>query len=93
MQLTKEQIKGRILRKLIRWKKWGGAHTENIYQGLPDHIRGEKIVDEVMQELIQEQWLLRQIKTGEMHYSLNPRKVKEVMQFYEEYCQKNQETA
>lgn len=83
MELTKEEVKLRIIRKLVRWKKWGGAHTENILNGLPRHLRGEKKVRECIQELIQEQWLLPAIKTGETHYSLNPRKIKEILQFYE----------
>ncbi|MEK6903163.1 MAG: hypothetical protein AABW64_00770 [Nanoarchaeota archaeon] len=54
---------------------------------MPRHLRGEKIVDEALQELIQEQWSLAAMKTGERHYSLNPRKTKEILQYYEVYCQ------
>lgn len=87
MELTKEEVKARILRKLIRWRKWGGSHTENVLNGLPRHLRGEKIVKEALEELVQLQWLLPAMKTGEVHYSLNPRKVKEIMQFYKSYSE------
>ena len=40
--ITKKDIKARIINKLVRWKKWGGAHTENILKGLPSHLRGDK---------------------------------------------------
>ncbi len=91
MEFTKERIKTRIIRKLVRWRKWGGSHTENIYNGLPRHLRGEKIVKEVIQELVQDEWLVPVKKTGELHYSLNPRKTKEIMQFYDACCQEDQE--
>ena len=35
MKLGVLEIKARIIRKLIKWRKWGGAHTENILKGLP----------------------------------------------------------
>ena len=43
MVLSKIEIKARIIRKLVRWQKWGGAHTENVLKGLPKHLIGEKI--------------------------------------------------
>lgn len=91
MNLTKEEIKARIIRKLVRWKRWGGAHTENILKGLPSHLRGEKVIKQALKELIQDQWLLPAMKTGETHYSLNPIKVKEILQFYEKYVKKEEE--
>ena len=87
MKLTKEDIKTHIIKKLVRWRKWGGSHTENIFNGLSRSLRGEKIVKEALQELVQEQWLLVAIKTGELHYALNPRKTKEILQFYEAQSQ------
>ena len=81
-------IKARIIRKLVQWKKWGGAHTENILKGLPSHLRGEKITKQAVKELIKDGWLLPVIKTKEIHYSLNPRKTAEVLQFYDKYCKR-----
>jgi len=37
------EIKARMIRRLVQWRKWGGSHTENILGGLPSHLRGEKI--------------------------------------------------
>ena len=86
MKLSKIDIKARIIRKLARWQKWGGSHTENILKGLPKHLIGDKIVKEVLKELIKNEWLISVRKTGEIHYYLNSRKDDEIMQFYEKYC-------
>jgi hypothetical protein len=90
MKLGVLEIKARIIRKLVHWRKWGGAHTENILKGLPSHLRGDKSTKKALKELIQDQWLLPAMKTGETHYSLNPRKVKEILQFYERYSKRNE---
>ena len=84
--ITELEIKARIIRKLVKWRKWGGAHTENVLRGLPSHLRGEKITKNVLKELVSEVWLIALIKTGETHYSLNPRKKKEILSFFEEHC-------
>lgn len=89
MDLTVLDVKARIIRKLVQWRKWGGAHTENILKGLPSHLRGGKITKKALKELIQDQWLLPAKKTGEIHYSLNPRKTEEILQFYGRYCKKD----
>ncbi|HIG95447.1 TPA: hypothetical protein HA249_00955 [Candidatus Woesearchaeota archaeon] len=89
MELTLLEIKARIIRKLVLWRKWGGAHTENILKGLPSHLRGDKRTKQALEELEKAEWLLSAKKTGEIHYSLNPRKTDEILQFYERYC--NQE--
>jgi len=52
MVSKEEDIKRRIIRKLIRWNKWGASHTENILKGLPSHLIGEKITKKVLKELI-----------------------------------------
>ena len=84
--LSKLEIKARIIRKLVRWQKWGGAHTENILKGLPKHLIGDKIVKEVLKELVKDEWLIPEKKAGEIHYYLNSRKAPEILQFYEKYC-------
>lgn len=76
-----------IIKKLVRWKKWGAAHTENILSGLPRHLRGEKSTKEALQELISTEWILTAKKTGEVHYSLNPEKCDDIFAFYNEHCQ------
>ena len=86
MEFTVNDIKTRIIRKLVKWRKWGGAHTENILKGLPSHMIGSKITKEALKELERDEWILPAKKTKEIHYSLNPRKTDEIMQFYEEHC-------
>ena len=86
---SKEEIKKRIIIKLVRWKKWGGAHTENILKGLPAHLRGSKITKKTLKELEKDEWILPVKKTGEIHYSLNPQKANEILQFYEKHFKKN----
>ena len=86
MQLAAEDIKARIIRKLVQWKKWGGSHTENILKGLPSHLRGDRITKEALKELEKDQWIIPAKKTGEIHYSLNPKKTEEILRFYEDHC-------
>ena len=83
--ITKEDIKARIINKLVRWRMWGGKHTENILKGLPSHLRGEKITKQAIKELEKDQWILPAKKTGEIHYSLNPRKTDDILQFYKKH--------
>ena len=85
MKFTIDDVKKRIIIKLLRWRKWGGSHTENILGGLPAHIRGEKVTKKALKELVDDRWLIPAMKTGEIHYSLNPEKADEILQFYEKY--------
>ena len=86
MGLTLLDVKARIIRKLVNWKKWGGAHTENILNGLPSHLRGDKITKQALKELERAEWIISAKKTGEIHYSLNPEKTDEILKFYEKHC-------
>ena len=89
MLISKLEIKARIIRKLVRWQKWGGArgaHTENVLKGLPSHLIGAKITKEALKELVKDEWLISEEKTGEIHYHLNSRKTAGILQFYEKYC-------
>ena len=81
VELTIKEIKKRILIKLVRWRKWGGAHTENIIGGLPAHLKGAKITKQALKELEKGGLILPAMKTGETHYSLNPRKKAEIYRF------------
>jgi len=83
------ELKARIIRKLVQWRKWGGSHTENILKGLPSHLRGDKMTKKALKELERDEWILSAKKTGEAHYSLNPKKTDEILKFYEEYCKKD----
>jgi hypothetical protein len=86
--LTVIDIKARIIRKLVKWRKWGGSHTENVLSGLPKHLRGDKTTKEALEQLVRDAWILPTKKTGEIHYSLNPEKSDEILQFYEDYLDK-----
>ena len=83
MEFTKGEIKKRIIIRLVKWRKWGGSHTENIIGGLPSHLKGSKATKQVLKELEKDQWIIPAKKTGEIHYSLNPEKTDEILQFYE----------
>ena len=89
MGLTIADVKARIIRKLVNWRKWGESHTENILNGLPRQLRGEKITKEAIEQLVKAGWLLHAKKTGEIHYSLNPERTDEILQFYEKYCKRD----
>ena len=88
MGFTVEDIKARIIRKLVQWRKWGGSHTENILGGLPAHLKGDKMTKQALKDLERDEWILPAKKTGEIHYSLNPAKTGEILQFYEKCCKK-----
>lgn len=88
MQITKEDIKRRIINKLVRWRKWGGSHTENIIKGLPSHLKGAKVTKQALKELEKDRWIILAKKTGEIHYSLNSKKTDEILEFYEKCCKK-----
>ena len=85
--MDKIEIKLRIIRRLVKWRKWGASHTENIIGGLPSHLKGNKKVKEIIKELEKDEWIIPKIKTNETHYSLNVNKSNEILEFYE----KNQE--
>jgi len=86
MKISVLEIKARIIRRLVKWRKVCGSHTENIIGGLPTHLRAAKITKQAIKELERDKWILPAKKTGEIHYSLNSEKVDEILQFYEEYC-------
>ncbi len=80
-----------ILSKLSRMNKIGGSHTEikNLEKGLPSHFRtskqGKKQIQEAIKEMFQREYLLQKPSTGEIHVSLNPRKINEIKEFIENY--------
>lgn len=88
MRLTVVEIKARIIRKLVQWRKWGSSHTENVIKGLPSHLRGDKTTKQALKELEKDKWIIPAKKTGEIHYSLNSEKIDEILQFYERYCKR-----
>lgn len=83
---TKEDIIKRFLRKLVNLNIWGGRHTEltNLKKCLPKHLRGEKVVSQALDEMLEREFILTKISTGEIHVSLNSHKNKEIYEFLEE---------
>lgn len=76
-----------FLLKLIRMKKIGGSYTEikNLMKGLPLRYtltkKTQKLIKKALKELVNKQFLLTKPSTGELHVSINPRKIKEIEEF------------
>ncbi len=85
MELEKAIIK-RFLRKLLNLNIWGGRHTElrNLQKSLPDHLRGTKEAKNAIKELVNKEFILIELSTGENHISLNSHKQKEIYDFLQE---------
>ena len=80
-------IKKAIINRLVRNRNFGESYTHNIRNTLPKHLRGEEVTDEAIEEMLKDKWLIiPKHKGGEPMFSLNPAKVKEIMQFYEKHC-------
>lgn len=84
-----------ILSKLNRMGKIGGSHTEiiNLCKGLPIHFRssnkGKKQIQKAIKELFKKEYLLQKPSTGEIHVSINPRKIKEIIEFITKHSNSN----
>ena len=89
MDLNVTQAMWFMVEKLVRMNKWGGAHTElrNLTKGMPSHFTqsrdGKRVIEKALKELTRSKFLLSKTSTGEIHVSLNQRKAKEILQFYE----------
>jgi hypothetical protein len=59
---------------IVQWRKWGGSHTENAISGLPAHLKWDKITKKTLKELVKDKLSILDIKRGETHYSLNPKR-------------------
>ncbi|MEK6826800.1 MAG: hypothetical protein AABX08_03180 [Nanoarchaeota archaeon] len=91
MEKEVNQVMWHMISKLIRMEKIGGAHTEitNLPKGLPLHFtsnkKGKKIIQKAIKELFNKGYLLQKPSTGEIHVSLNSRKLKEIEEFILKY--------
>jgi len=72
-------IKKALLKKLFRHRYIGGRHTEirNAMKGFPPYLLKE--VKKEILNLIKEGYLLSKPSTGEIHISLNPRMIDEII--------------
>lgn len=78
--MDKELIMKRFLRKLTNLDMWGGKHTEliNLKKCITKHLRGTKIANLAIKELVDLEFINLKMSTHEIHLSLNPRKKKEI---------------
>ena len=76
-------IMKRFLRKLINLDIWGGRNTEltNLKKAIPKNLRGNKVTEEAMKELVAMELITTKQSTGEMHISLNSKKQQEIYDF------------
>ena len=87
MEKEERSIIEHILIRLRNMCKWGGAHSElkRVIKSLPTHLReskrGRKQVNNAIKLMVNSGFLLIKPSTGELHVSLNPRKVKEISEF------------
>ena len=81
--MDKVFIMKRFLRKLININIWGGRHTEltNLKKAIPKHLRGEKITEEAIKELVNLEFITTKQSIGEIHISLNSKKQQEIYDF------------
>ena len=81
--MDKIVIMKRFLIKLVNLNIWGGRHTEliNLKKALPKHLRGEKVTDEAIKDLINLEFITTKQSTGEIHISLNSKKQQEIYDF------------
>ena len=72
-------IRKAILKKLFRHRYIGGRHTEirNAIKSFPPFLLKE--AKKEIKNLINENYLLSKMSTGEIHISLNPRKINEII--------------
>lgn len=78
----KKSIQKFFVRKLknLNPPRWGAAHTEerNLFKGMPKHIIGRREVKKALEELYKKGFIIRHLKTYEIHVSLNIEKKKEI---------------
>ena len=81
--MDKVFIMKRFLRKLVNLNIWGGRHTEltNLKKAIAKHMRGEKVVEEAIKDLVTNEFITIKQSTGEIHISLNSKKQQEIYNF------------
>mgnify|MGYP001612565174 CR=1 FL=1 len=72
-----------ILRRLLNKRRIGGKHTEekNVFRFAKNLSReDQKQLEEDYKWCIQQGWIFLKKSTGEVHISLNPHKLKEILE-------------
>lgn len=77
--MNNEEIKARLLYKLVRYKKWGASHTsfDNLHKGFKPHLA--KQVNKTGKELIRKGLILQKPTSYGLEVSLNPRRKEEIL--------------
>lgn len=85
---TDNEIKGKILHKLVRFGKFEHSHTaiEHLQSGLPRDMAG--YVKEMVKELVKEGILFVKYTNYGVHVSINSEKRERVMFYIEEFMSK-----
>ena len=76
-------IMKKFLIKPVDLNIWGGREAEvtNLKKSLPKHLRGEKVTDEAIKDLVNMEFITTKQSTGEIHISLNSKKQQEIYDF------------
>ena len=82
-----DKLKLHILKKLFDMRCWMGKHTNinNMQKGLPPHFRDNKVISNIVSELIKNEWINGKPTHYGLELSLNIKKKKEI----EDYIEKN----
>lgn len=83
MQESYTKIKWFILNKLVRKRMWHHKHTSihNLAKGLPDVLKQNKLIKEVIKDLLKQNFLLSKPTHYGLEVSLNIKKKKEIEEF------------
>ena len=90
LMFSDEQVKARILLKLAKRGKWGGAHTslDNLKKGWNDRDLGKhgiKKVQEISRELIRKGFVISKPTSYGMEISLNSKRSTEIEQIIKKF--------
>jgi hypothetical protein len=85
--VSDDELKGMILHKLSRQRKWGESHTafENVEKGVPSHLKGK--CKELATALIKEGFLVQKPTGYGLQISLNFGKREEILHLIKTYLQ------
>lgn len=85
---TDDEIKGKILHKLIRLGKFKHSHTsiDNLPKGFPTDIRGK--VKDMIKELLKEEILFKKPTSYGIEVSINLEKKDKIMHYIDKFLEK-----
>lgn len=90
MQWTDDEIKGKVLHKLVRFGKFEHSHTaiEHLQKGFPKELAGE--VKKMVHVLKKEGILLSKPTSYGEQVSLNEEKIESIMQYIEIFLKRKE---